>query len=241
MMDIGILECGHVRKQFVEEHGQYPQMFSDLLKTVAPSLTFATYDVEHDQWPTHMDECQAYLITGSPHGVNDGFPWIAKLETFIRALHAKQKKLIGICFGHQLIAKALGGRVIRAPNGWGVGMSQNHIIVQKPWMTPNIQQFNLLNSHQDQVVELPDHAEVLASNDFCPIYMCQMGECLTIQGHPEFSKAYSKALIEMRRDQLDRERYEAGLHSLQLDKNEQIIAQWIIHFLNQRQTSKADL
>ena len=230
-MNIGILQCDQVRDKFAPQHGQYPDMFATLLKQTDPSLTFTVYNAEQADLPAHMDACDAYLITGSSHGVNDRLPWIAKLEDFVRQLHHAQKKVIGICFGHQLIAKALGGKVIKSPNGWGVGMSKNTITQQKPWMHPPSNKFNLLISHQDQVLELPPGTEILARNDFCPFYMLQIGNNLTIQGHPEFSKAYSEALIEDRKDILDKARYEQGLMSLQWDKDDVLVAQWIINFL----------
>lgn len=231
MLNLGILQCDRVREKFVPLHGQYPDMFTSLLKSVDHSFTFTTYDVEQDNLPSHVDECDAYLITGSRHGVNDNLPWVAKLEEFVRQLHTAQKKLIGICFGHQVIAKALGGKVIKSPNGWGVGMSINKITRQKSWMTPTCDTFNLLISHQDQVVELPEGAEIVASNDLCPFYMMQIGNALSVQGHPEFSKAYSKALIESREDILSKECYEQGLRSLNLEKDNTLVAQWITNFL----------
>jgi GMP synthase-like glutamine amidotransferase len=230
-MNIGILQCGHVREQFVAEHGKYPAMFSALLKQADPTLTFTLYDTENNEFPSNIDACDAYLITGSRHCVNDDFSWINDLEHFVRQLHQAQKKVIGICFGHQLIAKALGGKVIKSPNGWGIGMSKNKIMQKKPWMNPAPEQFTLPMSHQDQVVELPPEAEVIASNDFCPFYMMQIGNNLTVQGHPEFSKAYAQALIEFRKDILDTQRYEKGIASLQWDKDDAVFAKWIVNFL----------
>ncbi len=232
-MNIGILQCDRVKKIFAPEHGQYPNMFAAMLHPVDPTLTFTIYDVEQLEIPTEIDACDAYLITGSRHGVNDDLPWLTPLEHFIRNLHAGQKKVIGICFGHQVIAKALGGKVIKSPKGWGIGMSINKVTQQKSWMKPPRCQFNLLISHQDQVVELPPGAEIVASNEFCPFFMVQIGNnLLTVQGHPEFSKEYSRALIEKRKDILDSPRYEKGLQSLQLEKDNIIVAQWIIQFLN---------
>lgn len=230
-MKIGILQCDHVREEFALQHGQYPEMFSSLLSQADPNLTFTTYNIECMDLPPHVDTCDAYLITGSRHGVNDDLPWIAPLENFIRHLHDAQKKVIGICFGHQLIAKALGGKVTKSPKGWGLGMSKNTVIQQKPWMTPLRQQFNLLVSHQDQVVELPPGSEILASSDFCPFYMVQIDSNLSVQGHPEFSKAYSQALIESRKNVLVPTLYEQSLRSLNEEKNDDIIAQWFINFL----------
>jgi len=233
-MNIGILQCDKVREALAGQHGQYPDMFIKLLKQVDPSLTFTIYDVEQTDLPDNIDACDAYLITGSQHGVNDNLSWIAPLEDFVRHLHASQKKLIGICFGHQLVAKALGGSVIKSPKGWGVGISEHHVIQHKPWMNPKLNKLKLVISHQDQVIELPKGAEVLASNEFCPFYMIQIGNNLTVQGHPEFSKAYAQVILEEdRKGILDPIRYEAGLASLQLEKDDAIVAQWIVNFLQQ--------
>ena len=234
-MNIGILQCDKVREKLAINHGQYPEMFSALLKQADPNLSFTIYDVEQTDLPLHVDACDAYLITGSQHGVNDELNWIAPLENFVRQLHVTKKKLIGICFGHQLIAKALGGKVIKSPKGWGVGISQNKITKHKSWMQPKLDTFNLLISHQDQVVELPEGAEILASNHFCPFYMLQIGNNLTVQGHPEFSKEYARVVLEEdRKAILDAPRYEAGLKSLDLEKDDVIVAQWITQFLQQK-------
>ncbi|KTD63225.1 GMP synthase [Legionella shakespearei] len=231
-MKLGILKCDSVSEMFVADHGQYPEMFANLLHPADPQVEFIVFDAEHGELPSNIHSVDAYLITGSRHGVNDGFPWIAKLEDFVRALHVAQKKVIGICFGHQLIAKALGGKVIKSPKGWGVGMSQNHMLLQKEWMIPYQNQVNILVSHQDQVVELPEGAEVLAASDFCPNYMMQIGQhFFTIQGHPEFTKAYSRDLMVTREDTVNEEQFTRGIQSLELHEDDALIAQWIMSFL----------
>ena len=198
-MNIGILKCDRVSDLFVSEHGQYPEMFTALLRPADPTIEFTLFDAERGELPTDIHTVDAYLITGSRHGVNDGFPWITQLEEFVRTLHAAQKKVIGICFGHQLIAKALGGKVIKSPKGWAVGMSQNRVVKEKEWMSPAKKEFNILVSHQDQVVELPMEAELLASSDFCPFYMMQVGShFFTIQGHPEFTADITTEVIQSR-------------------------------------------
>ncbi|WBV66493.1 type 1 glutamine amidotransferase [Legionella pneumophila] len=118
-MNLGILLCDKVSEVFVADHGQYPEMFANLLRPADSTLELTVFDAEHGELPTDIHAVDAYLISGSRHGVNDDYPWIRKLEEFVRTLHASQKKLIGICFGHQLIAKALGGKVIKSPKGWG--------------------------------------------------------------------------------------------------------------------------
>nr|HAT8713713.1 GMP synthase [Legionella jordanis] len=231
-MKIGLLQCDHVQEQFVHQHGNYPQMFSNWLQQAKMDFSFITYEAIKEQLPTDPHEADAYLISGSRHGVNDGHPWIAQLENVVREFHDLGKKIIGICFGHQLIAKALGGKVLRSPNGWGIGMSVNQVLRPKPWMTPQQEQFHLLVSHQDQVIELPFGAEVIAGSAFCPFYMLQVKHnLLTVQGHPEFTKAYSKALIEQRQQFLGKEKAEIGLNSLKLNADDRILAQWTVNFL----------
>lgn len=230
-MHIAILKCDTVREPFAAEYGQYPYMFANLLHAVDSTIELSVYDIEAGQFPADIDAADAYLITGSRHGVYDGFVWITQLEEFVRALHQRQKKLIGICFGHQLIAQALGGTVLKSPKGWGVGMSTNKLLVHKPWMHYRPEQFNLLVSHQDQVVSLPQDAEVLAGSDFCPYYLLQIGDhILTIQGHPEFTKPYSRALITSREDRLTANEFRQGLNSLELAEDDQLIAQWLVSF-----------
>lgn len=231
-MNLGILQCDHVRDEFAA-HGQYPERFSLILKPAYPEVQLLIFDAENGKLPENIDVADAYLITGSRHGVNDDFPWIRQLESFVQKIDRAQKKIIGICFGHQLIAKALGGKVIKSPKGWGVGMSQNKITQQKHWMMPPQSQFNLLVSHQDQVVELPEQAEIIAASEFCPYYMTQIGtHILTIQGHPEFTKAYSHELMKFRQQILGDSLFEQGVNSLELPVDDQLIAQWIINFLH---------
>ncbi|MBI2785984.1 MAG: GMP synthase [Legionella longbeachae] len=238
-MHLGILKCDTVSDVFVPEHGQYPEMFATLLSSVDPTLKFTIYDAEHGELPSDLHEVDAYLITGSRHGVNDGYSWINQLEEFILRLHHAQKKVLGICFGHQLIAKVLGGRVIKSPKGWGVGILNNTLYIQKSWMNPQQKTINILASHQDQVVELPFEAEVLAGSEFCPNYMMQIGNhFLTIQGHPEFTKAYSRDLMISREDTIDEQEFTRGMSSLTLNEDDEIIAQWMMNFLTLNSTTK---
>lgn len=231
-MNLGILNCDRVNDVFALRYGQYPDMFAALFQSIAPKMTFTVFNAIDGELPTDVHAVDAYLITGSKYGVNDGFSWIAALEEFVRILHATPKKVIGICFGHQLIAKALGGTVIKSPKGWGIGVLQNQIVQPKEWMHPAKPHFNLLASHQDQVVTLPPGAQLLASSEFCPNNMMQIGETmLSLQGHPEFIKAYAKDVMQSRKNILEKEVLEQGLRSLEQEHEHALIAQWLFHFL----------
>ncbi len=235
-MNLGILNCDRVGEVFAVHYGQYPDMFARLFQSIAPKMTFTVFNAMEGELPKDVHAADAYLITGSKYGVNDGFPWIAALEEFVRVLHTTSKKVIGICFGHQLIAKALGGKVIKSPKGWGVGVLQNQIVQAKEWMHPAKSYFNLLASHQDQVVILPPGAQLLASSAFCPNNMMQIGRTmLSLQGHPEFTKAYAKDVMQSRKNILEKEVLAQGLNSLELEHEHTLIAQWLLHFLAQEE------
>lgn len=231
-MKIGILQADDVNPVLQPEHGNYPQMFEKALRAVLPDCELPVYRVLDGELPATTTECDAWLITGSKFGVNDGLHWIEALSDFVRTLWAEQRPLVGICFGHQLMARALGGTVVKSDKGWGVGLSFNQVIERKPWMQPWQEELDLLVSHQDQVVVLPEEAQVLASSDFCPYYLIQYGECfLSVQGHPEFCVDYCRALMEMRRDTLPAARLRSGRASLNAEADSQLMMQWIASFL----------
>ena len=131
---IGILRADDVSPELASEYGEYPEMVENLLVSAnlargadAKSLEFTSYPVNRQQYPSHIDEVDGYIITGSKSSVYDNEPWIAELHRFIRALHNSNKKTVGICFGHQIIASALGGKVEKATAGWGVGVKATHL------------------------------------------------------------------------------------------------------------------
>ncbi len=238
-MKIGILQCDAVKPQFREQHGDYPAMMQSLFKQVEPALSFKIYDVVNGHYPTDLNDCDGYITTGSKASVYDGNAWIAELQGFISRLRQAEKRLIAICFGHQLVAQAFGGQVEKSEQGWGVGV---HVMAVKravPWMEPPLENCHLLVSHQDQVVELPTEAALIAGSAFCPHAMFQLGSSiLAIQGHPEFTKPYARALIEFRRHLLGEAVYTAAIESLQHHTDEQNIARWMIRFITRTSSNE---
>ena len=236
-MKIGILQCDHVREELQSTFGDYPQMIALLFAKVAPACRFKTFQVQSFEYPQNLDECDAYITTGSRHGVNDDFDWIKRLEEFICELDQAKKSFVGICFGHQLMAKALGGKVDRSDKGWGIGVTFNQVVCSKPWMEPHQHALNLIASHQDQVIHLPKEVkvDVLASSSFCSYYMLAYEDhFISIQGHPEFTKDYSSTLIDIRRDIIPFNRIQEGRTSLMANLDDQLIAQWIVNFCDSR-------
>lgn len=238
-MKIGILQCDDVAPPLQERHGNYPDMFVRLLRRVDPDLQFQVWRCHDGQLPDlhTTTDIDAWLITGSKHAAYDDLPWIHQLGDLIRELYVSRQRLVGVCFGHQLMAHAMSGTVRRHPDGWGVGMSFNMLTTQQPWMVPWQDTLELIVSHQDQVSALPDNAVALGGSAFCPIYLMQLGDTfLGLQGHPEFTKAYSADLMEYRREALPDTVIETGLASLSKQTDSLLMAQWMLNFIMPNKT-----
>lgn len=187
-MKIGILQTGHAPEALIQDSGDYDQMFCDLLS--GNGFEFETFAVVDGQFPRDADAADGWIITGSRHGVYEPHDWIPPLEDLIRAIHAKKQPLAGICFGHQIIAQALGGKVAKFDGGWAVG----HVTYQQDG-----QPITLNAWHQDQVIERPAEARVLAGNDFCENGILAYGDHIwTLQPHPEFNNEFTGGLIDKR-------------------------------------------
>ena len=231
-MKIGILETDKVRDTLVEEFGTYPEMFIRLFSSVTSNVTFKVYEVLSGDYPSSVDECDAYLITGSKCSAYEDLPWIHQLSDFIVKLHNAKKNLVGICFGHQLIAIALGGVTQKYKGGWGVGVCDYKLKEKLAWLNTEEINFSLLATHQDQVTRLPSEATLLAGNNFCKNAMFSVGNhILTFQGHPEFIPNYSRCLIHIRREIMGEDVSDDALASLSRRHDGLLIAQWIVAFL----------
>ena len=236
-MKIGILQADSVLDQFQPVHGNYPGMIAGVLGQAALELEleteFANYDVEHGHYPDTIDDCDGYVITGSKKSVYDDEAWIAPLKEFTRELHEAQKKLVGLCFGHQLIAEALGGKTLGADVGWCVGIHESEVLEQSWFMQGDeLESYTLIVSHRDQVMTLPTGARLLASGKECPNSMYSIGDHIfTMQGHPEFTREYSRDLMEMRQGILGQDKFEAGVKSLDGPLMRDIVSRWIMRFM----------
>ncbi|NNC54820.1 MAG: C26 family cysteine hydrolase domain-containing family [Pseudomonadales bacterium] len=231
-MHIGFLNADELKAEFVALYGDYPDMFSHRLRNIEPALQVSTYNAHNGELPASIDEADAYLLTGSKHSVYENELWITRLSDFVRALNAQKKPLIGICFGHQMVAHALGGVVEKAQQGWQVGIKRNTLNSAAKEAGIDASHFQIISSHQDQIIELPKGMEVLASERQCPVAMTRLGKHIfTVQGHPEFDKAYARDIFTMRRRILGEDTYQRSLESLMLETDNQAVLNWALDFV----------
>jgi GMP synthase-like glutamine amidotransferase len=230
-MKIGVLKTGRPPRPAIEAFGTYPDMFEALLGPEA--YDWRTYAVDEGELPARPEECDAYIVTGSSAGVYDDLPWIAPAKDFLRAAKGKAA-LVGVCFGHQLMAEAFGGKVVKSPKGWGVGEQVYEVMATEPWMGEAPLRIRLPASHQDQVVEKPPAAEVFAASEFTPFagLVWRDQPALSMQPHPEFTPGFAKSLIEHRRgDPYPDEQADAAIASYSGMDDRERVGGWIKRFL----------
>ncbi|MBF0445306.1 MAG: GMP synthase [Magnetococcales bacterium] len=231
-MKIAFLHAGFPPESISPKHGDYLSMFKKSFLGCDTPIELVDFQVQKGELPNLEDCFDGYICCGSANSVYDAEPWIPPLLNFVKKLSKKDGPMVGICFGHQLIAKALGGRVEKAKTGWGLGNKPGKVLHDVAWMTPPLQRVNLLYSHQDQVVQLPKNSLLLISTDHCPnAAFIIANRFLAIQGHPEFEPPYLDALMESRRHKIGAELVDQAKDSLTLELNNNEVVRWIANFL----------
>ncbi|GGK58717.1 type 1 glutamine amidotransferase [Amphritea balenae] len=194
-MKIGILATGTNEPPLLEVYGSFADMTETMLLQLRSDLVITVYEVRLGEFPDAVDECDAWVITGSANSTYEPLPWIKSLERLIGVIAELRIPLLGICFGHQIIAQALGGQVAKVEAGWGLGL-HHYNVTPAGQMLLGTDSLSLNVIHQDQVVDLPETAEVLAESTFCPNAVLRYGNhILTVQAHPEFRTDYMSALL----------------------------------------------
>ncbi|MCP4875395.1 MAG: type 1 glutamine amidotransferase [Gammaproteobacteria bacterium] len=238
-MKIGILEAGLLREEMATRFDPYPIMFERFLGLSGHTFEFQAFSVLCGEMPVSIYDCDGWLITGSRHGVYENLEWMVPLQDFIRELANTELPLIGVCFGHQIIAQALGGEVIKSDKGWGVGLHQYGIDQIHSWMGDESQSVGIYAFHQDQVVTCPKSAKVFSSSEFCPFAGLSYGDSMiSVQAHPEFEESYETALLETYVGTVVPEDVtEAALQSMYGNSADtQILASWFAEFFMSRQS-----
>ena len=198
MTRITIIETGHVPKRYRERHGSFADMFARMIRTEDPSAAFDVVSIPDGAALPDPRGLKAILITGAAAGVYDGLDWIAPLEEFVRTAHANRTPMVGVCFGHQLIAQALGGIVRKSDKGWGIGRHVYQVAPNNGVIGGD--ELAIACSHQDQVIEPPQDARTILYSEFAPHagLLYEGGTTLSVQPHPEFDKSFAQVCCELR-------------------------------------------
>ncbi|MDG2231472.1 MAG: type 1 glutamine amidotransferase [Paracoccaceae bacterium] len=227
-MKVGILQAGHAPAEMIAETGNYAQMFTQFLS--GRDYSFAAYSVVDMEFPKSAHSADCWVITGSRHGVYENLPFIEPLKALVRDIYNLKIPLVGVCFGHQVIAQALGGQVEKYSGGWSVGATDYEFEGQT---------VSLNAWHQDQVVALPADARVLGSSPFCKYAFLGYGEnVFTVQAHPEFDSRFINGLIDTRgRGLVPYDLLERASRKLELPNSNSALADRIHSVLNLAQVT----
>ena len=230
-MKIALLQADHVSEhRHCVSGGNYPQMFANLFLKTQTIIDINVYDVTSGHYPQALECYDGFIITGSRATTFERQNWIQILEGKIQHIHQARKKLIGICFGHQITAQALGGKVERSGKGWGIGIQYIEILKAKAWMRPYQNHLSLAFYHQDQVVELPPGAQLIATNQFAPVQMFTLENHIWgMQAHPEMLRAHNHLLMQEQKSTLHQQ-FIHGIDSLRVRDHGQLVGHWMVKF-----------
>jgi GMP synthase-like glutamine amidotransferase len=239
MARITIIETGLVPQKYRERHGSFPDMFERMVRAEDPSAEIDIVSIPDGDALPDPDKVESILITGAAAGVYDGLDWIAPLEDFVRAADAKRIPMVGVCFGHQLMAQALGGTVRKSEKGWGIGrhvyeVAPNNGVIDGPRLA-------IACSHQDQVIEPPAGARTILYSEFAPHagLLYAGGTTLSVQPHPEFTASFAHLCCELREGKAPDAVVAAAKASLAEPLDHAKLGRAMTNFLAQRATTKA--
>lgn len=233
-MKLTIIETGQVPAAIRGSFPDYPEMFRRMIAGADGAIACETVSLVKGEALPDPAALDAVLYTGSPAGVYDPEPWITPLMDFIRHAAAARTPQVGICFGHQIMGEALGGKVVKSGKGWGIGRHTYEIVQCPDWAGPPCPPtLSVAVSHQDQVVVRPPSASIIARSEFTPFAGLNYEDCpaISFQCHPEFEPDYAAALYNARRAALGDERTAAAVTSLGGQCDRRLLAGWIASFL----------
>jgi GMP synthase-like glutamine amidotransferase len=231
-MNIGILVTNTDVSEFAKQRPLDGEKFISLLQPLRPDWKFTAVQVKDGVFPRSAADFDGYVITGSPASANGPEAWVARLMDFIREIDAAKIPTVGVCFGHQLIARALGGTVSKNPNGWGFGIADTHFTQAEKWMAPKFETLSLYAAHNEQVTKLPVGAVVLGGSDFCPVGSYKIGNHIfTTEYHPEMTPEFVMDLSYAFEKYIGRDIAEKARVQFKSPAQGRIFAEWMIKFL----------
>ncbi len=234
IMKLTIIQTGDVPEALRPRFGAYPPMFQRMFDEAGIDFSYEAIPVHAGAAFPDPTGLEAILITGSPAGVYDNhLTWMAPLRAFIRTAYAADRPMVGICFGHQIMADALGGDVRKSEKGWGLGRHTYAVRSRPDFLATELPALSIACSHQDQVITAPAEAEAFLGSDFTPnaglIY--RNGRAVSLQPHPEFEDDYTLALAELRRGKAPDPVIDTAGASIEKTSHSTAMAGWLGAFL----------
>ena len=210
--------------------GSYGAMTAQLLRVAGWQGGVHIFPARHGEYPQDWAAYDAVLLTGSRADAFGDEPWVRTLRAQVLQRLDAGQRLLGICFGHQLMAHCLGAPVARAPQGWNQGRMVYDWHVALPGLPAG--RLALYANHQDQVLALPGGARLLASHAQCPVAAFALGrQVLCVQPHPEFDAGYAAYLLGKRREQLGKSVYLERMAGLQQGHDGVRLARAMVDFV----------
>lgn len=232
-MHIAILVTNTDRSQFARQNPRDPEMFENLLSLHRPDWEFTVYDLTEEVFPNDLTNYDGVIVTGSPASVNDDAPWVGKMLELVRVIETQKIPMFGACFGHQAIAKALGGTVGYNPDGWQLGSTSTRFSGDRSWLN-GAGDIVLYAAHKEQVTGLPAKADILSSSPQCPIGAFAVGDhVFTTQYHPEMTSEFVDALIDEMAPSIDQEVEDRARRSLAQQAENKRFSAWVVEFFEQ--------
>lgn len=235
-MKLTIIQTGDVPPPLRGQFGPYRKMFETMFDGTGQGFSYDTVAVSDGETLPDPSRLEAIVLTGSAAGVYDDLPWLDPLRAFIRATYGSQTPMLGICFGHQIMADALGGDVRKSEKGWGLGRHTYQVKARPDFMRTAPGALAVACSHQDQVITPPGDAEVILASDFTPNagLAYRNGAALSFQAHPEFSDDYAVALAALRRGKAPDNVVDRALASIATPSHSVEVAGYIGQFFKRR-------